>query len=61
MIKNWNVYGVKLGNFYRKEQNFKCSYCKREVSYVSASNAKLNNIISKVFILNFMFEEKTYA
>lgn len=48
----------EIRNFYRKEQNFKCSYCKRGVSYVSASNAQVEHIVPKSLHLDFMFEEK---
>ncbi|MFA2872575.1 hypothetical protein KWF36_16035 [Acinetobacter pittii] len=47
-----------IRNFYRKEQNGKCSYCRKDLSLQSASNCHVEHILPKSKNLKFIFEPK---
>lgn len=47
-----------IRDFYRREQNAKCAYCKQSVSLVSANNCQIEHIVPKSKYIEFITEPK---
>ncbi len=47
-----------IRDFYRREQNGKCAYCRKDISLYSASNCQVEHIVAKSLNLDFIYESK---